>query len=106
HSDDPPAEQLRPGVHPASTAWPGGLPCPWNRDGGHRGMPTTVRPDPSTLGGGGKTRLPPRGPLASPFQVARDGSSYTGLGASARPCCRTTACARVRIEGDARTLGS
>ena len=93
-----------------SVAWPGGLPCPWNGDGGHRGMPRDhqgqamsqrSRPRRSTAerarlrcrlgwrsacgwgsgmpapsgrslhpGRGGRTRLPPRGPLAGPFQVA------------------------------------
>jgi hypothetical protein len=90
-----------------SCAWPGGLPCPWNRgDGGHRGMPpgdqgqapeptkSAMRSKvPSALGSraglvagalgaggracqhrparslhpgrGGRTRLPPRGPLAA-----------------------------------------
>ena len=35
-------------------------------------------------GRGGRTRLPPRGPLAGPFQVARGGSCYAKLGATAR----------------------
>jgi hypothetical protein len=101
-------------------AWPGGLPCPWNRGTvdtvacrettrgkrwSQRSRPDCINRRPwvgsgaglvggalaagswacqhrpaSSLhpGRGGRTRLPPRGPLAGPFQASR-GESYSAL---------------------------
>ena len=78
------AEPTKSAIDPDRRPWPAQV-LSWLAALAAGGWACRHRPARSLHPGcGGRTRLPPRGPLAGPFQVARDGSSYTGLGATAR----------------------